>query len=380
MEWRDCLLGDALTLHRGYDLPERDRRTGVVPIVSSSGITGYHNTAKVQGPGVVTGRYGTLGEVFYIAQDFWPLNTTLYVSDFNGNDPLFLSYYLRTLNLSGQNAAGAVPGVNRNHLHLLPARIPPLPLQSKIAGILAAYDELIENNTRRIAILEEMARGLYHEWFVRFRFPGHEGVRIVESALGAIPEGWEVGRLEDALTLQRGFDLPASNRREGSVPVYAASGQHGWHDQAKVEGPGVVLARAGSIGAVTYVHDDFWPLNTTLWVSRFRRVTPIFAYYLLRSLDLAAINSGLAVPMLNRNYAYQLAVSLPPVRLIDLFDVHAMSMFALKRNLEIRNANLRQTRDLLLPRLVSGEVDVEARELEHLFDLVADHVPAGQNN
>jgi type I restriction enzyme S subunit len=88
-----------------------------VPIVSSSGITGFHSEARVIGPGVITGRYGTLGEVFYVDREFWPLNTTLYVRDFKGNDPLFLSYFLRTLDLSSQNTAGAVPGLNRKALH-----------------------------------------------------------------------------------------------------------------------------------------------------------------------------------------------------------------------------------------------------------------------
>ncbi len=136
--WKYCSLGDVLTLQRGFDLPERNRRVGNVPIVSSSGISGYHDIAKVCGPGVVTGRYGTLGEVFYIDKDFWPLNTTLYVRDFKGNDPLFLSYFLRTLNLAHQNVAGAVPGLNRNALHLLSISIPPLPTQRKIASILSA--------------------------------------------------------------------------------------------------------------------------------------------------------------------------------------------------------------------------------------------------
>src|ERR687886_2444221 len=106
-KWIECRLGDVLTLQRGFDLPNQQRRDGNIPIVSSSGISGYHNEAKVKAPGVVTGRYGTLGEVFYISKDFWPLNTTLYIRDFKGNDPKFISYFLQTLNLAHQNAAGA---------------------------------------------------------------------------------------------------------------------------------------------------------------------------------------------------------------------------------------------------------------------------------
>ncbi len=195
-EWKSCKLGDVVTLQRGFDLPKNKRKEGNVPIVSSSGVSGYHDTAKVAAPGVVTGRYGTLGEVFHVKKEFWPLNTTLYVRDFKGNDPLFISYFLRTLNLAHQNAAGAVPGLNRNALHLLPARVPPPSIQRKIASVLSAYDDLIENNTRRIEILEEMAQMIYREWFVDFRFPGHEKVGMVESELGLIPSGWAIRKLE----------------------------------------------------------------------------------------------------------------------------------------------------------------------------------------
>src|SRR5215203_5739861 len=132
--WTSCKLGDVVTLQRGFDLPKKNRTDGSVPIVSSSGVSGHHDTPKVAGPGVVTGRYGTLGEVFYIEEDFWPLNTTLYVRDFKGNDPRFLSYFLQTLNLAHQNAAGAVPGLNRNALHLLPVKVPPLSDQRRIAS------------------------------------------------------------------------------------------------------------------------------------------------------------------------------------------------------------------------------------------------------
>lgn len=97
--WKSCELGEIITLQRGHDLPKRERKEGSVPIVSSSGITGFHNESKSVGPGVVTGRYGTLGEVFYIEQNYWPLNTTLYVRDFKGNDPRFVSYFLQTLDL-----------------------------------------------------------------------------------------------------------------------------------------------------------------------------------------------------------------------------------------------------------------------------------------
>ena len=107
-KWREAHLGDVIELKRGYDLPQRERIPGSIPLVSSSGVTDYHADAKVTGPGVVTGRYGTLGQVFFVPNDFWPLNTTLYVRDFKGNDPRFISYFLRGLDFFAYSDKAAV--------------------------------------------------------------------------------------------------------------------------------------------------------------------------------------------------------------------------------------------------------------------------------
>src|SRR5918996_5844848 len=140
-EWREVRLGDVLTLQRGFDLPARDRVDGPYPIVSSSGVTGRHAVAKAEPPGVVIGRYGSLGSVHWVTEPYWPLNTGLWGKDFKGNDPRYVSYLLRTITVDGSSAS-AVPGVNRNHLHRLPVRVPRLSVQRRISAILAAFDEL----------------------------------------------------------------------------------------------------------------------------------------------------------------------------------------------------------------------------------------------
>jgi type I restriction enzyme S subunit len=141
--WSEIRLGDAIELKRGYDLPSRDRRDGPFPIVSSSGISGRHAEAKAKAPGVVIGRYGTLGEVHYVTEDYWPLNTALYVRDFKGNDPQFVSYFLRSLDFNAYSDKAAVPGLNRNDLHTAQVSLPPLSEQRAIAHILGALDEKI---------------------------------------------------------------------------------------------------------------------------------------------------------------------------------------------------------------------------------------------
>ena len=243
-------------------------------------------------------------------------------------------------------------------LALVEVAVPPIAVQRRIASILSAYDDLIENNTRRIAILEEMARRIYEEWFVYFRFPGHENVRMVESELGLMPEGWPIVRLDDVLVLQRGFDLPKQDRTEGLFPIVSATGVSGSHHEYRVKGPGVATGRSGSLGTVFYVEGDFWPLNTTLWVKDFKVGGPLYAYYVLTGIDLAGFNSGAAVPTLNRNDIHGLPVIKPPADLLKRFDELAGPMIKLKRKLESSNINLRDTRDLLLPKLISGELDV----------------------
>ena len=168
--WTQTRLGNVITLKRGYDLPARDRRNGPVPVVSSSGITDHHSDSKVSGPGVVTGRYGTLGQVFFVPNDFWPLNTALYVRDFKGNDPRFISYFLRSLDFSSFSDKAAVPGLNRNHLHEEVVRVPgTLAEQRAIAHILGTLDDKIELNRRMNATLEAMARALFQVLVRRFR-------------------------------------------------------------------------------------------------------------------------------------------------------------------------------------------------------------------
>ncbi len=142
--------------------------------------------------------------------------------------------------ITRQAVGATMPNLNTGILQAVPLFLPSRTAQEKIVEVLTAYDDLIHNNTRRIAILEEMAQTLYREWFVRFRFPGHEKVPFVPSPLGDIPQGWRCGRLDDVLVLQRGFDLPVTQRMQGEVPVYAATGQIGTHNESRVKGPGVL--------------------------------------------------------------------------------------------------------------------------------------------
>ena len=350
MSWRDVTLGDVIRLKRGHDLPTSDRVPGEIPIVSSSGVTGFHNVAKIAGPGVVTGRYGTLGEVHYIEGNYWPLNTALYVEDFKGNQPRYVAYLLMTLELGSQNAAGAVPGVNRNTLHQMTVRVPEQDTQHRIVEVLSAYDDLIATNQRRIALLEDAARRLYREWFVHLRFPGHESVPVKDG----VPEGWQIKSLGDIAPLNYGKALKSTDRKEGEVPVYGSSGIVGTHNVALVGSGAIVVGRKGNVGSLYFSPVPCFPIDTVYYIAPEQA-----SYWLFLALhQLNYISSDAAVPGLNRTYAHSLPLLRPGDDVAGDFERLVQPVFEQVQQLTKQKAKLAKARDLLLPKLMSGQLDV----------------------
>ncbi len=178
-EWPDSELGSFIQLQRGHDLTDSQRSPGNVPVMGSAGQNGFHDTSKAKGPGIVLGRSGaSFGKVHYTPDNYWPHNTALYVTDFQGNDELFTYYFLKTIDFTSYNTGSAQPSLNRNHLYSIPVKIPPLPEQKAIAHILGSLDDKIELNRRMNATLEGMAQALFKSWFVDFD-------PVIDNALAA---------------------------------------------------------------------------------------------------------------------------------------------------------------------------------------------------
>ncbi|WP_243654562.1 restriction endonuclease subunit S [Caldimonas thermodepolymerans] len=373
-----------IELKRGYDLPQKERLPGTVPLISSSGVTDTHATAMVKGPGVVTGRYGTLGQVFYIEQDFWPLNTTLYVRNFKGNDPRFISYFLRNIDFLAYSDKAAVPGLNRNHLHKARVRIPADVVEQRaIAHILGTLDDKIELNRKQNETLEAMARALFKAWFVDFEpvrakmegrwqrgqslpgLPAHLydlfPDRLVESELGEIPEGWETKRVSDYLSLAYGKSLPARKRQKGIYPVYGSGGLVGFHNEAMINGPTVIVGRKGTVGSLYWEDRPCFPIDTVFYVQP--KVPLSFCYYLLKSLPLKDMNTDAAVLGLNRENVYRLEVAAPPRELVSHF---AETTSRFRESIAVISKSseaLSQLRDTILPKLISGELRVSKLDI-----------------
>lgn len=189
LSWTTHRLGNVATLQRGFDLPYRNRVFGITPIVTSSGIEDYHNVARAKAPGVVTGRYGTIGEVFFVQHDYWPHNTALYVRDFHGNDPKFVYYLLKTIDFASHSGKSGVPGVNRNDLHEELVLIPPTKAeQEAIAEALSDADALIESLEQLVAKKRQIKHGAMQQLLTgQKRLPGFSGQ-------------WEPKRLDDVCT------------------------------------------------------------------------------------------------------------------------------------------------------------------------------------
>jgi type I restriction enzyme S subunit len=280
-------------------------------------------------------------------------------------------------------------------LHTAPGRIenfrfsrPPLSTQRRIASILSAYDDLIENNTRRIKILEEMAEMIYREWFVSFRFPGHEHVKMVKSEIGLIPEGWKAGLLRDVCeSIDYGYTASAVKKPIGpkllritdivpdtidwpSVP-HCPPPERNPQKYSLLEGD-IVVARTGA---------------TTGYAKRLNKHHPesIFASYLVRlrvkpehsnhmigllveSDDykrfIKANLGGAAQPQANAQVLTSIPIAIPPLQVQRKFSDILKPFLDQKEILQIKNGNLRQTRDMLLPKLISGDVGVEHSEAE----------------
>jgi type I restriction enzyme S subunit len=256
-------------------------------------------------------------------------------------------------------------------------RLPPSDEQRAIAHILGALGDKIELPRRMNETLEAMAQALFKSWFVDFdpihAKEGHDPSlpkaiadlfpdRFQGSELGEIPAGWRVGRLDEILVLQRGFDLPTPERTPGPYPVIAASGPNGTHNQFMVRGPGVTTGRSGVLGNVFYIHEDFWPLNTSLWVRQFKHSTPTFAFHLLRDLDFSLFNAGSAVPTLNRNHVHNLPVVIPSMSTIQAFEDLIIPILKRQKSNVDESRTLAAIRDTLLPKLISGELRVKDAE------------------
>ena len=280
--------------------------------------------------------------------------------------------------------------LNQKIIGSIPLRLPPLPTQRKIAAILSAYDDLIENNTRRIKILEEMASALYREWFVNFRFPGHEKVRMEESELGPKPEGWEVYTLESVCQRITDGSHWSPKSVSNGFPMASVKDMHDWgfditkcrqigeedyqklvHNDCKPLKEDVLIAKDGSYLKHIFVVEkeiDLVILSSIAILRPNGRMLPhLLAMYLKDPSVEARMKgyvSGVAVPRIDLKDFRKFKIVIPPKNLQHNWFELAEPMIEQCWRLISKNANLRQTRDFLLPKLISSEMDVSELDIK----------------
>jgi len=275
-----------------------------------------------------------------------------FVADDSMSDARFVKYLFDTIKRQYQQVSqgAAQDNLSLEKLLAFKLRVPEPEVQRKIADVLSAYDDLIENNRRRMALLQESARLLYREWFVRLRFPGHEHTPIVNG----LPEGWERKPLGEHAVLNYGRALKADERADGPFPVYGSSGIVGTHDKPLVQGPGIVLGRKGNVGSVFWSSKDFYPIDTVFFIDT--ATSNLYLYYALQ--DMHFISTDVAVPGLNRTLASSRPLIVPSRLILQQFLELVTPIHDQMDKLVEMNQKLKAARDLLLPRLMSGEITV----------------------
>ncbi len=307
---------------------------------------------------MVVGRKGTIGSVYWTDRDFYPIDTTYYVVPKTEDTRLrYIYYLLKTLPLARMNTDAAVPGLNRSNALRLEVSIPSPSTQDRIVDILSPYDDLIENNRRRIQLLEQAARLIYKEWFIHLRFPGYEDVKIIDG----VPEGWERKTLGEIVDVTRGRNITKNLAKDGPVPVVAGGLSPAYyHDTANVLGPVITISASGAnAGYVNLYHEDIWASDCS-YISRKSTEHLYYLFLFLKSKqkEIFGFQRGSAQPHVYPKDLQRLPLLVPKGTLVSMFEELVSHNFSQIRVLLEQNKLLAQARDLLLPRLMNGEMAV----------------------
>lgn len=259
---------------------------------------------------------------------------------------------LQSDNLNKLANGGAQQNLNSLIIKKFKVSLPSLDAQHRIASILSAYDNLIENNNKRIRLLEQMAENLYKEWFVRFRFPGHEKAEFENG----LPMGWKVMKLDKILTVRYGKDH--SKIEDGDIPILGSGGIMRFGNKELYASESVLIPRKGSLNNIMYIDEPFWTVDTMFFTEMKYKNIAKYVYYVLSGIDMESFNSGAALPSMTTNILNHFKVILPSEDVLALFDEKVELLFLQKKKLIQQNTLLSRQRDLLLPRLMSGKLEV----------------------
>ncbi|HCL9468587.1 TPA: restriction endonuclease subunit S [Escherichia coli] len=424
-------LNEFITLQRGFDLPQDKRIKGDIPVIASTGIVGYHNEEKVQAPGVVIGRSGSIGGGQYITNNFWPLNTTLWVKDFKGHHPRFVYYLLKSIDFNQFNVGSGVPTLNRNHLSGVLVADTSYSYEKEVSNVIGILDDKINLNKKINQTLEQMSQTLFKSWFVDFdpvidnaldagnpipealqsRAELRQKVRnsadfkplpaeirslfpseFEETELGWVPKGWKIdniGGLSDKIFSGGTPNTSTEEYWNGALNWFSsgetrnaliietekkitATGVKNSSTRLSVAGD-ILIASAGqghTRGQTSLNTIDTYINQSVVCIRPIKPSYSTWLYFNLSSryTEMRAISDSHSIRgSLTTKLISSMKVASPTDELISLFDINCSVFISKIKNNLELSRELKKLRDTLLPKLISGELS-----LEDLPDLTTD--------
>ena len=370
-------LRDLLVIHYGKSLPAKNRLEGEFPVYGSSGITGYHNEYLVKGPGIIVGRKGSIGTVYFCEKDFFPIDTVYFIEVIKEKLDLGYAYYLlQQSGLSNLNTDAAVPGLNRDIFYSVKVEIPSIEAQRAIAKPIFLIDSIIKNNFEQIQNYEKLIETYYSKWFIKFKFPNYEQVEFVDG----IPEGWELKSVSELTQLisrgitpkyndESGKSIVINQKciRDNKLNLELARRQDKEIPDLKLVQKGDVLINstgAGTLGRVTQVHEDLPDTTVDTHVTIARPLQEISSAWFGAAIShiesyIETLGEGATNQLeLKREVIGRIDLVCPAIDIQNQFQTIVEPMQQQILNLMKQNTHLLKLKETLLPRLMSGELDV----------------------
>ena len=384
-------LSEILDLKYGKGLSKSKRINGPFPVYGSAGVIDSHNSSIVKGPGIVVGRKGSIGTVYFEKRDFFPIDTVYYVKVFNSKeiDLKFLYYLLKQSNLKNLNSDSAVPGLNRNDALRQEFKIPKFDLQKKIAFVLSNYDDLIKKNLKTIKLLDECASDIYKEWFINFRFSGYKKVILRNTDIGKIPDDWEVKSINKIVNIKSGFSFKSENYTKngkyGLVTIKNVK-DGGFNNKIKdfideipanmprycyINSGDILLSLTGNVGRICLACNGNYLLNQR--VAKIKPLEPIdkaFIYFFFRQKKLQKkmelMSTGTAQQNLSPIKLGKLNLLIPNEKIRKSFAEINNPILAQINILNNQVEKLNETKNLLLSNLIFSNFDISKIDIKTL--------------
>lgn len=353
-EWSNYRLSDLCVFKNGKKRPQK---IGRYPVYGGNGVLGYADIYNSQNI-VIIGRVGAYcGSVYYEPDKCWVSDNAISAQNTDKSDIKFCYYLLKRLRLNHRHIGTSQPLLTQEILNGIEVFCPEIEEQKSIAAILSCLDDKIMLNNKINVNLEAQAQAIFKNWFVDFEpFKGGE---FVDSELGRIPKGWRVGTLSDIIGIKYGKDH--KKLADGKIPVYGSGGIMRYAEKALYDEESVLIPRKGTLNNIIYINEPFWTVDTMFYTEMLIPKVAKYVYFFLKSKDLVSMNAGSAVPSMTTEILNKIPVIIAPCAVFSKYDELTTTIFNNISCKQKQNKVLSTLIDALLPKLMSGEIEVPIR-------------------